>query len=161
MSVKIIDNFLPEEQFKKIKNIMMGDMFEWYYINGVVHNDPKSTQFQFIHVFFDRLPRENYLILEDLIKKINPFSIVRIKSNLLTKTNKKITFPYHTDFKKSNLITGIYYLNTNNGKTLFKNGEEVESIENRYIYFDSKLEHTGTTCTDKNTRVLINFNYYE
>ena len=134
MSVKIIDNFLPEEQFKKIKNIMMGDMFEWYYINGVVHNDPKSTQFQFIHVFFDRLPRENYLILEDLIKKINPFSIVRIKSNLLTKTNKKITFPYHTDFKKSNLITGIYYLNTNNGKTLFKNGEDVYRIMASAIY---------------------------
>jgi hypothetical protein len=161
MSVKVIDNFLPKAQFNKIKYIMMNNMFEWYYMNGVVDNDPKSTQFQFIHVFFDRLPREKYLILDDLINKINPFSLVRVKSNLLTKTNKKIIFPYHTDFKKNNLVTGIYYLNTNNGKTLFKNGEEIESIENRYIYFDSKLVHTGTTCTDKNTRVLINFNYYE
>ena len=86
---------------------------------------------------------------------------MRAKANLLTITPKIKQFDFHTDFDdKENLTTAILYLNTCNGYTIFKDGTKVESFANRFVEFDSKLEHTGTTCTDENVRVVINFNYF-
>jgi hypothetical protein len=53
--------------------------------------------------------------------------------------------------------TGILYINTNNGYTKFKNGKKIKSKKNQYVEFDSKLEHTGSTCTDEDRRIVINF----
>ena len=52
-------------------------------------------------------------------------------------------------------------MNTNNGYTTFKDGTKVDSVANRMIIFDSELDHTGTTCTDQKSRVIINFNFLE
>jgi hypothetical protein len=57
------------------------------------------------------------------------------------------------------ITTGIFYVNTNNGKTIFDTGEEINSEENKYVEFDSTKLHTGTTCTDQKRRLVINFNY--
>ena len=51
------------------------------------------------------------------------------------------------------------YLDNSNGYTKFKNGKKIKSEENKYVEFDSSLKHTGTSCTDKKRRVVINFNY--
>ena len=51
-------------------------------------------------------------------------------------------------------------MNTNNGRTDFKDGIKVNSVENRLVVFPSNLEHTIVTCTDKKIRVVINFNYF-
>ena len=59
----------------------------------------------------------------------------------------------------SNPKTAIFYINTNNGYTLFEDGTKVESVENRICIFPYYMKHTGTTCTDKNQRVVININY--
>ena len=56
-------------------------------------------------------------------------------------------------------MTGIFYLNSNNGSTVFKSGEEVQSQANRLVLFDSQLEHSGTSCTDERRRVVLNINY--
>ena len=55
--------------------------------------------------------------------------------------------------------TAVFYINTNNGWTEFKKGGKVKSVANRIVIFDSKLEHSGVTCTDENKRVVMNFNY--
>jgi hypothetical protein len=162
---KIVDNFLPKEQFINIKNILTGEDFEWYYSNGVsntLHEKSKKEEFQFFHIFYENnFPRTNFEIILPIIDKIKPFSLKRIKANLLTRSEKIITYPFHIDFNKEGLTTGIYYVNTNNGYTVFKDGTKIESIENRYVSFDSNLIHTGTSCTDEKIRVLINFNYYK
>jgi len=60
-----------------------------------------------------------------------------------------------------NINTSIFYLNTNNGITIFEDTkEEVESVSNRMITFPGYLRHTGTTATDKPHRILININYF-
>ena len=51
-------------------------------------------------------------------------------------------------------------MNTNDGFTEFKNGDIIESIANRMVIFDSSLEHTGTSCTNKKRRIVLNFNYF-
>ena len=57
------------------------------------------------------------------------------------------------------MTTSILYLNTNNGWTAIKGYGKVENVANRMVIFDSNLQHSGVTCTDKNRRVVINFNY--
>ena len=81
----------------------------------------------------------------------------RIKANMGPRTHEIRRNKFHIDFP--NIITAVYYINTNNGWTEFKNGDKVESVANRIIIFDSDTIHTGTTCTDEKVRVLINFNY--
>ena len=56
--------------------------------------------------------------------------------------------------------TGIFYMNTNNGKTIFEDGEEIDSIENRMVVFPASKRHAGTTHTDTIYRCVINFNWF-
>ena len=75
------------------------------------------------------------------------------------KTSFVLEPSYHTD-NSFNCTTAIFYLNTNNGYTKFKDGTKIESISNRAIYFDSDLMHFGSTCTDKDFRFVLNINYF-
>jgi len=159
--MKVYNNFLPKEEFLEIKNFMTGNYFPWYVQNSVVNE--KDNNFQLTHLFYNNciINSDLFKILNVFLKKINPLCIIRIKANLLTKTEKIIENEMHTDFQSDstkNITTGIFYINTNNGYTKFKN-KKIESIENRYVSFNSNELHTGTTCTDENYRIVINFNY--
>ena len=45
-------------------------------------------------------------------------------------------------------------------KQSLKTSFEVDSKENRYVYFNSQLKHTGTNHTDSKRRIVLNFNYF-
>jgi hypothetical protein len=161
--VKIQDNFLDKETFNNIQSLMMHNDFDWYYSPVITHEKLNRKEFQFNHIFYLKgSPRNSYSVVDPIVKKINPFCLVRIKANLLTITPNIKEYDFHTDYKdKQNLTTAIFYINTCNGYTLFKDGTKIESVANRLISFDSSLEHTGTSCTDENIRVVINFNYFQ
>ena len=88
---------------------------------------------------------------------------MRAKFNLLQRTDTIIEHGFHTDIQNPSeeIKTAIFYLNTNNGYTKFKNGDIFESKENTLIMFDSQLEHCGTTCTDKKYRAVFNLNFFK
>lgn len=162
--MNIINNFLPISDFENLKkNILYNDSFPWYFNDGV--NTDYDGHFQFTHTFY-----KDHRIYSNLFDFINPIllkleinSLLRIKANLTTKSEKIIEHGFHSDFKfKKNIIctTAIYYLNNNNGYTKFKDGTKILSEENKLIYFNSDLEHLGTNCTDQNSRVVINLNYF-
>ena len=158
--MKIIDDYLPEHEFKQIQDLMMGDMFPWYYNDSMVHDD--DGNYTFIHAFYvtDKGINSDFFnrlgpLLENL--KLNKNTLKRIKANLNVKTLFHRKTGWHTDDCGS--TTSIFYLNSNNGWTQFKKGGKVESVSNRMVIFDSELEHTGVTSTNENRRVMINFNY--
>ena len=67
---------------------------------------------------------------------------------------------WHRDYETNKTQTAIFYVNSNNGYTIFKESKEkVESVENRLVVFPTNLEHCGVSCTDNNQRVVINFNF--
>jgi len=158
MRYEIIDNFLPADQFKILQDFIFGMDIDWTFLDGVA--SPGDGYYQFVHVFYTNYrPQTRFFeVLTPIIQKINPTSIVRIKANLLIRTPEIVQHPFHTDV--DDCVTAIYYVNSNNGKTIFKNGTEVESVENRLLVFDSNEMHTGTTCTDALRRSVINFNYH-
>ena len=153
-------NFLPKKIFKTLRDTMMGYYFPWYF-NDYVNNPIDRKDFQFTFTFIKNGEPNCYGewldIINPVLKKIKYKKMNRIKANLLTRTDKIIEHGYHTDQEKG--TTGILYLDNSNGYTKFKNGKIVKSEENKYVEFNSTLEHTGSTCTDKQRRVVINFNY--
>jgi len=156
--IKIIEDCISKDDFKNIKDMFYADSFPWYLQPGV--NRTGDGYVQFCHTFYNNFNQnsQNFLILKPLIDLLNPSSIIRIKANLLTKTSEIIKHGLHTD-QSFKCTTAIFYVNTNNGFTEFENSKKILSEENKLVIFDNFTKHTGTSCTDKNERIVINFNY--
>jgi hypothetical protein len=163
--MKLHNNLIEESEISLIKNTFLCGGIGWFYNPLVDYTDSKNDYLdnhQFIHRFYDNdtITSDYIKLLYPIIDKLSPRSLIRIKANLTTRTENIIQHQYHTDYDYDGAKTSIFYVNTNNGYTLFKNGTKVESVENRLVTFDCKEEHTGTTCTNEKIRVVINFNYF-
>ncbi len=161
--MEVIDNFLDKDNFKILQDNLLSYNFPWYLTDGV--NVVGDEFFQFNHHFYKEFKIMSHLydLVEPLIKKIDPISLIRIKANLLTKTEKIIEHGMHIDQSGKSIPkskTAIFYCNSNNGYTKFENGKKIESIENRLVIFNNNLYHSGSTCTDKKVRIVININYF-
>jgi hypothetical protein len=87
---------------------------------------------------------------------------MRIKFNFYPTTPEINYHDFHQDYGDISHHGCIFYLNTNNGMTIFENGYKVESIENRLMIFDPSILHRSTTCTDDEVgRFNINMNFFE
>jgi hypothetical protein len=160
LNYKIIKNVLNEEDFNNLYNLISGEQFPWFM--GTVISYKK--QIHFAHFFLNddyvKSPFFNFVL--PILKKLNAKGLKRIKANIYPKTNKIIEHGFHTDYDDhKNLKTAIFYCNSNNGYTKFKNEVKIKSINNTLISFDSNEKHTGSTCTDEEYRIIININYYE
>ena len=167
--MKIEDNFLDQKEFDKLQTLMMGEEFSWYYCQSVTSYEGDKDRFQFTHMFYDnKIPTSPFAEqLNTILEIIKSVSLWRIKANLLTRTPKIIENQFHIDMndmseeKTKQWTTSIFYMNTNNGYTKFEDGTKVESVANRMVSFPTNMKHTGTSCTDEKTRVVINFNYFK
>ena len=166
--MKVVDDFLDYEEFQPIYELMMGSDFPWFF-NDFVNDEEDSgyDEFQFTHSFYRSRERgivgsisnESSLLIPCL-DKLNVHVLARMKANLNVRRDEvKQLGDFHIDFK--DMKTAIFYINTNNGYTLFEDRTKIESVSNRMVIFDSNMKHTGYNCSDKKKRVLINFNYYE
>ena len=166
--MKIEDDFLKQEDFDKIQKLMdEPSPFPWFYADRIVFEDDVD-KFQFIHAFYDNhMPMSPFSNeLDSIINIIQPFSIVKIRAKLLTRTPEIVESTFHVDIplseeKLKQWTTSIFYINTNNGYTKFEDGTIVESVANRMLSFPANMKHCGTSCTNERRRIVINFNYFE
>jgi len=167
MEVEILDNYLSQEDFNIIRNHLYSDGI-WAFLEGIDYHDDDKNMFQFYHYYIKASVQvSKYLsIILPITNKIKPFVFTRIKANFLTRTPTVIENRYHVDIKLKredklkDWTTSIFYVNTNNGYTKFEDGTKIESVANRFATFPANKKHSGTSCTDQNNRVVINFNYY-
>ena len=176
--MKIEDNFLEQKVFDELQTLMMGKNFTWYFRSRyyaqqqeeeVVKEEDVLDQFQFTHTFYDAgAQRSSYMEqVQCFLELLSVLSIGRIRANLNTRLPTFIKNPFHSDMenileeKQKQWTTSIFYVNTNNGYTLFEDGTKVESVANRMLIFPAHMKHTGTSCTDQQIRIVINFNYYK
>ena len=97
--MKIEDNFLKQEDFDKIQKLMMEPSpFPWFYADRIVFDDDVD-KFQFIHAFYDNhMPMSPFSNeLDSIINIIQPFSIVKIRAKLLTRTSEIVESSFHVD----------------------------------------------------------------
>ena len=172
--VTVIDNFLDSKSFEDIQETMMGRQFPWYWAHSVVYtkHEPDNRQnllcdeiynFQFTHIFFqgNEVKSKYFNNITPLLNKLECTGVFRIKANLNPiKPRDIVEHEYHVD-NHVTPYTSIFYLNTNDGYTIFKDGTKIESVENRMVTFKTSFYHTGSSCTNQKRRVLINFNYYK
>ena len=161
--MKIIDNFLPEEEFKVIQQYLTNDSFTWHLMPYIANKRQGLDQYQFVHTFFDisKPSLQNYSnFLTPLFSKLQAKYILRVKANLRPRTTQGVLSDYHTDMDL-NQQTAIYYINTNNGYTKFQQNDfdDVTSVANRLLTFSGGLKHCGASATDSNYRIVLNINY--
>lgn len=159
---EIIDNFLPQEDFLKIKNHILNPNFSWTFA-PIVSNDkenlPTTSSYYFAHQFWNGFHTEiETQIFAPILNEINCRSLIRIKANLYPSTESIYHHMDHVDYDFPHR-GAIFYLNTNNGFTVV-DSKEIESIENRLLLFDPTVPHHSTTCTDKKCRINVNFNFF-
>jgi len=162
--IQVYNDYFDPNYFNHLKGVFTSQEFPWYYNDCVV--DGNEEDFQFIHILYknNQPASQFYNQLEHGIKLLNPYSLVRIKANLLTKQSSHIEHGMHVDLdgcNSNNLKTAILYVNSNNGYTLFEDGTKVESKENRLVIFPHYIHHTGASCTDEKVRIVVNFNYFD
>jgi hypothetical protein len=165
--MEIKDNFLQQVELGFLKDTLLSGDFPWYYNYFIVHKDWKSDKdFQFVHTFYKADPigyqevhSNAFKILHPIIKLLDIKALIRVKANLRSKVETQNIPAYHTDYQYDS-TTSIFYVNSNNGYTLFEDGTKVESVENRIVTFPANTSHTGVSQTDEKARVVINFNYF-
>ena len=159
--MKIIDNFLNQEELINLQNLYTSNEFPWCYQTGVDSIDTKRNDFFFCHMLYNHnVPKSNYFnSIAPIFSKLDDFkSLIRVKANLYTRTNIIEHHADHVDMSW-NHKTAIFYINSNNGFTVLENDTKIESIENRLLLFNGSKKHHSTSCTDSPVRININFNY--
>jgi hypothetical protein len=168
MSRQIINNFLPREEFLAIKSAILNEQFPW-----VLHDKsyPGETgcedrfNLQFVHVFYQspNISSQQLNVVNPIIKRLQHQLFIRAKANITAAAENIQVYGHHIDLPDDLAKiskTAIFYLNTNDGYTIFeKDGEKIDSLENRMLIFDSAERHSGTNCTNQKYRAVINFNF--
>jgi len=158
---KVIDNYLNQEDFLRIKNTLESWNFPWYYQKNIndSHSE-KDLNCYFTHYLFNQENGQSpfYNIIKPILDKLDIKALIRIKCNIYPRTQKLEIHKSHRDYM-FNHKGAIYYINTNDGKTLLKNNIKIDSVENRLLLFNPSIEHASTSTTNAKARINININY--
>ena len=159
--MKIVDNFLPQDYFEYLQEMMLDHNFPWLYNAEVANRGEVNDHFYFTHNLFDNY-KPTSSIFEEFIpffKQLEMNALIRARGLLYTNQGRQIAHEKHTDYNFPHK-TVVFYMNTNNGYTEFEDGTKVESVENRIVFFDGSIPHNSSTCTDQKVRAVISINYF-
>lgn len=188
--MKEIENALPPLVFEEIQNYILGHDIPWYYYEDVTYpkeltfnegNSDKKILEQTKKIIAQGVDEElanyNYFlshmvyfdcriyspkvfdVLQPLVSLLNPRALIRIKINNYPQTPKIIHHQDHVDGNYEHK-GALFYVNTNNGMTVFEKKTEVASVENKLVLFNSSKLHRSTTSSDTNRRITIAINYF-
>ena len=154
--IDIKDNLLDEKVIKDLEWCLLSNTGIAWFIKGS----------NFEHNFWSGIEysnRYNDVCQAWIDMYIKPTALIKVRGKLYPKSKKIKAWKMNPDvhWKHENCMTSILHINTNNGYTKFENGEVVKSVRNRLVTFPAHLKHTGSTCTDKQYRCVINVNYYK
>ena len=169
MKIEIIDDFLSPYYTDSLVKTFGGKkdgrgLFPWYFTNNL-NTVERLGNYYFNHLLIVDYKVENpewLPIFEPLVNRIgiSVNNIWRLKANLYPRTQRRIHHVSHYDYEPdSGLRTVLYYVNDNNGFTVFDGKRKIRSKRNRAIVFDGSNKHHSTTPTNSNWRCSINIDY--
>lgn len=167
-------DFLQKMFFKKLSDHVHGDNFPWFFNDNSMDDTKapyiKDDDFLFTHNLFDsqRGRQSNWFemfepIMYALNEKVKVNRLIRMKLNLYTNQNKKVTYCEHCDtLDKNNIVTdnhtAILNFTTCNGGTKI-NKKLYNANANEILIFNNTTKHSGVSQTDTKTRVVLNINW--
>lgn len=171
--IRVVDNFLPTEDFQAIRDMFTHSDTTWNLVPGISANDSTAAilnplnNYMFAHAVYG-----NYKAMSNgfdkvhdiLIPKLEELGqeytcIYRVKVNLYPRTEDLQIHPWHTDYNRGPMRGALLMLNTCDGYTGFEDGTTIDTIENRMVFFDSTEKHHSTNCTNQQFRLTMNINY--
>ena len=164
---RVIDNFISEEDLVKIEqNVLEQPIFKAY--DSTAYSTSTNVYDVMMNrVFFSSLyphcgyDKEYLPYFHPILDKLPDMGFLqRVSLNLTFATPNPYISDYHADNNAQNSFTNIFYLNSNNGGTKFKDsGEIVQSKRNRLVMFPSFRKHAAVNTTDTKLRWVLNINY--
>ena len=166
MSYLVVDDFLSEEDYKNIRDVMSGNDFPWFLLSGIAGNgEDNPLDVLLTHYLYSGYEAENigvrsnfYNTCLPVLKKIGDAVLIRIKANCYPRTESLRIHEFHVDHPFPH-ETCLLSLSSNDGYTLLKTGEEIKSVENRALFTKDSLPHASTNCTDLNCRINLNVTF--
>ena len=161
--VLVRDNFLAKGDWTQLDNLVHNNM-PWYLQKEQVIDADDGCWFS--HIIYDEdVPKSD--LYNPIIKIFKSYlkyvTLCRLNVNLLLKQETPSVSYFHTDLDESidkeKITTAIFYLNTNNGATEFKDGERIDSVKNRLAVFPTNTSHRAIGQTDTPERIVLNFNF--
>ena len=77
--VKVIDNLLSPEEFKKLNDVLMGPEFPWYFLPDKVKSGDGNFQFCHNFILSGKVVSKFVTILDPFISKLNMKKVIRFK----------------------------------------------------------------------------------
>ena len=164
---RVIDNVLSEDNLINIEqNVLEAPIFAAYQSTASqqsnnVYDVMMSRVFYSSYYPLCEYNREYLSYFHPLLDKVvDGGFLLRVSLNLTFATPNPYVSEFHVDTDLSNSRTCVYYLNSNNGGTKFRNsGEIVQSQRNRGVIFPSHFSHAAVNTTDTKLRWVLNINY--
>ena len=166
---RIIDDVLSEDDLIKIEqNVLQAPIFKAFDSTASKQSD-NVYDVMMSRVFFSSyysqsqesgFDKEYLSYFYPLLDKIVSGFLLRVSLNLTFATSNPYVSEFHVDTEVKNSNTCVYYLNSNNGGTKFRDsGEIVQSQRNRGVIFPSHFSHAAVNTTDTKLRWVLNINY--
>ena len=150
LEYKIIDDFLPQEEFQKIQSYVMNDERNTSDPTSENHLNSQPIGWEYnSNIVSPSRPDES--------NNIN--SSFHNKCNLYPNSETVYEHDPHQDLPFSHYSV-IFSLNTCDGYTKLNDGTKVYSVANRILLHDASISHLSTTTSDTTARFNINFNYF-
>jgi hypothetical protein len=185
-NVIIDDDFFPVEMQEELKNAVL-ERSSWKFLkrtnvepNGTATLDSNAETFQFVcdEPGGQTENGEPVQILRTLVQKffqkhnVNIDEVIRIKSNILTKSTSNEYHSPHIDTDVPHMVF-LYYVNDSDGDTYFFDrfyipdlkvntqslvvSQRVSPKQGRGILFNGHQYHASSSPVDSNLRCVINF----
>lgn len=164
--MKVIDNFLDEKTFMEVKKFVMSTEVAWRFASGSVYQNDGDIQF-FHPLYLAPTKYEQFdKICAPILKNLEGFvTLLRAKMNMSLRKDHVSQKGFHVDIEDAKqyydvMKTSIFYFNTTDGPTCFKDGTKVDCIENRLITFPMGTMHCGSYATNAERRIVVNLNWF-
>lgn len=181
----VVENSILLDEQNSLEGMVTDHSFPWFFYVGTIL--PRDVEYsneciiekginppQFSH--FVSIEKSSFLnlvapVLNSLTKIHNTnLEILKLKFNLLTKTNDQTHHWPHTDIDnfKDDIRTAIYYVTNSDGPTFLFNefapkiNEAITSCvkvtpeKGKMIIFDSRRFHASSSPVDNNIRIVLN-----
>src|SRR5210317_2264754 len=141
--IHVFDNIIDKKYQNKIKHILLGDYFPWFFVNDVTHTkNKKQLRPAFKHFFVI-----NEKINSDYHQLVLP---------MILQSLKKIKYEHNKILQGRSFLQVPLAIKNKNKKTI-KVIKKIQPKQGRVVIFNGKYWHTAEQPKTKN-RCVINYN---